>query len=250
MTSHQHAGQHSDHAAVRARAATSTPPRRTCRPLSRRRSASCPGTCRRPVFRKVNPAASPILYYALRTDHAAAVRSSTNTPKRSWRSASRWSTAWRRCRCSARRSTPCAIQLDPQAAGRRATSASTRSRARSTTATSTCRPELCWGTDKAYTVQAKGQLNNAAEFGAAGRRLSQRRAGAARRPRPGRRQRRRTTSAPAGSTAQRARRARRSSGSPGPTPSRWRSGSRHEVDRLRTQIPPSRRYRDPERPLA
>ena len=49
---------------------------------------------------------------------------------------------------------------------RRAASASTRSRPRSRTATSTCPTGILWGTDKAYSVESQGQLNNAADFGA------------------------------------------------------------------------------------
>ena len=37
----------------------------------------------------------------------------TNTPRRSWRSASRWSTAWRRCRSSAPHKYAVRVQVDP-----------------------------------------------------------------------------------------------------------------------------------------
>ena len=49
--------------------ATSTPPRATCRPPSTPPAASCPPTCpRRPTYRKVNPADSPILILSLTSD--------------------------------------------------------------------------------------------------------------------------------------------------------------------------------------
>ena len=53
----QRAGHHADHAAVRPRAATSTPPPRTCRPPSPRPRGSCRRTCprRRPTRRSTRP---------------------------------------------------------------------------------------------------------------------------------------------------------------------------------------------------
>ena len=59
-----------------------------------------------PTFTKVNPADQPILYLALTSRRCRSGRW-TNTPRRASRNASPWSAAWPRCRCWARRSTPC-----------------------------------------------------------------------------------------------------------------------------------------------
>ena len=110
-------------------------------------------------------------------------RSSTSTARRISRSASRRCRAWRRCRCTARRSTPSACS-SIRRRSRIARSASTKWRCASTTRTSTCRPACCGAPNKAYTVQANGQLAGCGGVPADGRRLPQRRAGSARRHRP------------------------------------------------------------------
>ena len=69
MTSTSSLGSTHDHAAVRPRTATSTPPRATCRPRSTPRAASCRRTCRTTrTYRKVNPADAPIMLLALTSD--------------------------------------------------------------------------------------------------------------------------------------------------------------------------------------
>ena len=78
----------------------------------------------------------------------------------------------------------------PARAGRAAASASTRWRAPCRAPTSTCRPASCAGPTRAYTIEADGQLTDAAGVPADRRRLPRRQAGAARGARPGRRQRR------------------------------------------------------------
>ena len=92
-------------------------------------------------------------------------RSSTSTPRRSWPSGSRPWTAWRRCRCTARRSTRCGSSSTPSSS-RRGASGSTRSRRRSQNGNVNLPTGILWGTDKAYSVESHGQLTNAAGFGA------------------------------------------------------------------------------------
>ena len=123
-----------------------------------RRCASCPPDMPPPSYQKVNPAGS--------ADPLPARSRSTTLPLSAARrvrgdppgaAASRRSTAWPRCRCSARRSTRCAIQLDPQALAARG-SASTKSPTRSTAANVNLPTGISVGPDQAYTVQANGQL--------------------------------------------------------------------------------------------
>ena len=62
----QHPRQHLGDARVRARAATSTPPRSTCRRRCCARSAQLPQDMTQPPsYRKVNPADAPVLFIAL-----------------------------------------------------------------------------------------------------------------------------------------------------------------------------------------
>ena len=75
------------------------------------------------------------------------------------------STAWPRCRCTARRSTRCASS-STRRRSRRAGSASTRSSTAVDNGNVNLPTGILWGTDKAYSVESNGQLNNAAEFGA------------------------------------------------------------------------------------
>ena len=63
--------------------ATSTPPRRTCRRRSPPRSRSLPADMPSPpTYQKVNPADQPVLYLALTSADAAALRRSTSTRRR------------------------------------------------------------------------------------------------------------------------------------------------------------------------
>ena len=202
-----------------------------------------------PSYSKVDPSRPPILYFALRTNDPAAARSSTNTPRPTWRSGSRPSTAWRRCRCTARRST-------------RSGSSSTRRRWRSRgigidevstrgarTATSTCRPACSGAPTRRTRCEANGQLNNAADFGALIVDLPQRRAGAAPRSGPGDRQR---AGQQDGELVQRRRApsCSRSSGSRAPTPWRWPQRVQGRDRReLRPQLPASVDVHDAVRPL-
>ena len=133
------------------------------------------------------------------------------------------------------------VQLDPDAA-RRARHRHRRGRQRARErATSTCRPARSTARTRRFTVQANGQLMNAAEYrplivayrnGAPGAaRASSGSVDRQRRERQGRR---------AGSTATRARSCSRSSASPAPTPSR--SSTRIKAAaaaRSATQMPPS-----------
>ena len=69
MTSTSGLGTTIDHPAIRSQRATSTAPRRTCRPRSTRRAGYCRRTCRtrRPTARPTRPTA-PILIYAVHSD--------------------------------------------------------------------------------------------------------------------------------------------------------------------------------------
>ena len=161
----ERARRDSDHASSSRSTATSTPPPRTCRRPSPRPRRSCRRTCRRRRrYRKVNPADQPILYLALssptlplytvdeyaaddpgpahldgqRRRPGAGLRLAEVRGARPARSAARWP---------------------------RAASASTRSQhGGRATATSTCRPARSTGTHQAFTVQATGQLTDAAAY--------------------------------------------------------------------------------------
>ena len=71
--------------------------------------------------------------------------------------------ACRRCRCRARRSTPCACR-SIRTSCRRRRSASTKSIRRSRTGTSTCRPASCSARTSTFNIKAGGQLMNADAF--------------------------------------------------------------------------------------
>ena len=69
----------------------------------------CSAICRNtlpypPSYQKVNPADQPVLYLSLLLADHARFPTSTSTPRRPWRSASRWSAAWPRSASTARRS--------------------------------------------------------------------------------------------------------------------------------------------------
>ncbi len=72
MTSTSGIGSPVDHAAIRPRRATSTPPRRTCSRRSTRRAGCCRPTCRprRPTAKPIRPTA-PVLIYAVSFRRAA-----------------------------------------------------------------------------------------------------------------------------------------------------------------------------------
>ena len=92
-------------------------------------------------------------------------RSSTSTPRRSWPSGSRPWTAWRRCRCTARRSTRCASS-STRSSSRRGASGSTRWPTAVQNGNVNLPTGILWGTDKAYAVESQGQLTDAAGFAA------------------------------------------------------------------------------------
>ena len=140
-----------------------------------------------PSIRKVEPGG--LAHPVLRPHHRrhAPLRSSTSTPRPCWRSTSpRWP-AWRRCRCSARRSTRCGCSSTPSLAQRgigidEVASAIAQGNVNLPSG-------VLWGTDRAYTVQASGQLHDAAAFRRAGGDVPQRRPRAPGRPGPGPRRR-------------------------------------------------------------
>ncbi len=83
--------------------------------------------------------------------------------RRRSRSGSRWWAAWRRCSCTARRSTRCASS-STRGSSRRAISRSRTSRRRSTNQNVNLPTGVLWGPKVALTVQATGQLENADQF--------------------------------------------------------------------------------------
>ena len=181
--------------------ATSTRPPRTCSRRSRRRCAGCRRTCpsRRRSEGEPGRLADPVL--ALHVRHAAAVRGQRVRRDAARAAASRWSTgvaagAW----CSARRSTRSASRSTRRGSPP-AASASTRSR--SAIAQRQRQPADRHARGRAPRVHDRRPrpARQRAADSARDRRLPQRRAGAARRPRRGRATASRTTSARPGSTA-------------------------------------------------
>ena len=151
-------GLDADHASSSRSTATSTPPRRTCRRRSRRRCAACRrASSRRRIRRRIRPTRRSSTLALTSNDDAALAARRVRRDDRS-RSGSRWWRAWRRCRCSARRSTRCACSsiptqlADARHRHRRGRDGDRRSR------TSTCRPACSTGPNTALTVQATGQL--------------------------------------------------------------------------------------------
>ena len=129
MTSTSSLGLDPDHAPVQPR-----PQHRRRRPGRagghRRRPARQlpPNMPTPPSYQKVNPADQPILFLAL-TSPTLPLSAVDEYAETLWPSASPWSTAWPRCRSTARRSTPCASSSTPRP-WPRAASASTRSQRR------------------------------------------------------------------------------------------------------------------------
>ena len=118
-----------------------------------------------PSFRKVDPSgvADPVLRAP--DQHAAAAAARRVRRDRSWPSGSPPSTAWPRCRSSARRSTRCGSSSIPSSS-RRATSASTRWRRRCRTATSTCRPAFSGAPTRRIRWRARASSPTPPGFGA------------------------------------------------------------------------------------
>ena len=110
--------------------------------------------------------------------HAAARGRWTSTPKRASPSASRMVTGVAQVQVLGAQKYAVHVQMDPARAGRRGRSASTKSRPRSRTGTSTSHRHIV-GPQRAFTLQATGQLMNADAVPPHGRRLSQRLARAA-----------------------------------------------------------------------
>ena len=183
MTSTSTLGSDPDHAAVRPR------------PLHRRRRAGRPGRhrgraapCRRtcptpPSYRKVNPADPPVSLPRAQLADPAALGASTSTPRRMMAQRISMVSGVAQVQVFGAQKYAVRVQLDPSA--RRARHRHRRGRARRrATATSTCRPARSTAANQAFTIEANGQLQNAAGLPADDRRLPQRRAGAARGARP------------------------------------------------------------------
>ena len=199
------------------RAATSTPPRRTCRRRSRRRCASCRRACSPPSYQKVNPADSPILYLALTSttlplsqldEYAETLHGAAHLDGRRRGAGA----GVRLAEVCGARSSSIRRRWPP------ARSASTKWRRRSPAATSTCRPACSAGPDRAVHRAGERAAHERGGIPPAGRRVPQRRAGASRRTRRGHRRRAEQQGRRAGSTA-RAASCSRSSASRAPT--RW-----------------------------
>ena len=175
-----------------------------------------------PSYRKVDPSASPILYYALRTTTLPLPQLDEYAETFL---AQRLSTVDGVAQVQVFGSQKYAvrIQLDPQQLAAAEHRDRRGGRRRSQNGNVNLPTGILWGTDKAYRVESDGQLDQRGRLPAARRRLPQRRAGAAGGPRPGGRQR---AGHQAGELVQRPARdrARRSSGSRAPT--RWRSPTR------------------------
>ncbi len=117
-----------------------------------------------PSYQKVNPGDQPVMFLVLRSPTLPLSHASTNTRRRPSRSASRWSAAWRRCRSSARRATPCA-SISIRGSWRPTASASTRSPASISNANANLPTGTIYGEDKTFTVLANGKLLRAAAYG-------------------------------------------------------------------------------------
>ena len=230
-------GRHEHHAAVRASTATSTRPRRTCRRRSRRRCASSRRTSCRRSYQKVDPSASadPVLRAALVV--APAVSSSTSTPKHFWRSDISMVSGVAQVQVYGSQKYAVRIQLDPQAMAH-AQDRHRRGRDAVNTGNVNLPTGVLWGTDKAYTVQANGQLTNAKEFRPL---IVAYRNGAPVRLRGHRQRRRRRAGQQAGELVQRcsARSCSRCSVSPARTPSRSRQLVKDEMAQMEASSPAS-----------
>ena len=97
-------------------------------------------------------------------ERGAALARSTSSARRRSRSGCRWSAAWRRCSCTARRSTPCASSSIP-ASSRRAASRSRTSRTRSRSRTSTCRRACCTGRGRRSRCRRPASSRTRTQFG-------------------------------------------------------------------------------------
>ena len=90
-------------------------------------------------------------------------RRSTSTARRRSRSASRWSAAWPRCSCTARRSTPCACRWIPAQLASRGIALEDVLTA-VTNQNVNLPTGVLWGPKTALTIQASGQLDSAGAF--------------------------------------------------------------------------------------
>ena len=116
-----------------------------------------------PTLRKLNPADAPVLILAVAAKDTRRCRSWTSLPMPTSRSASRPSTAWRRCRCSAPRNTQCACLSTPT----RFPSGGwdwTRWSARFRAANSNLPSGSLQGKARTYTVKSDGKLEKADGF--------------------------------------------------------------------------------------
>ena len=96
--------------------ATSTPPRRTCRPPSRRpRALLPPGMPTPPSFRKVNPADQPILFLALTSPTLPLSDARRVRRDAAWRSASRWCSGVAQVQVFGAQKYAVRVQVDPHA---------------------------------------------------------------------------------------------------------------------------------------
>ena len=189
-----------------------------------------------PSFRKVDPSASPILYYALRT---------TTLPLQQLNEyaetflAQRLSTVDGVAQVQVYGSMKYAvrIQLDPQQLAARSIGIDEVADAVEN-GNVNLPTGILWGTDKAYSVESQGQLTDAKAFRSLVVAYRDGAPGPAGRPGPGGRQR---AGHQAGELVQRrsAPSCSPSSGSRAPTPWPWPSGSRRRWPSLRSQIPPS-----------
>ena len=163
--------------------ATSTPPRRTCRPRSRRRCGTLPQGIIPPSYQKTNPADAPILTLALTSDVRCRSRRSTNTARRRSRSACRWSAASRRCWSYGTQKYAVRIQLDPAQLASRGIALEDV-----TTAVANQNVNIptgvLWGRKTALTHPGHGTARQRGRVRGHDRRVPQRRAGAPARSRP------------------------------------------------------------------
>ena len=146
--------------------ATSTPPRRTCRPRSTRPAASCRKNLPTPpTYRKVNPADSPILILGAHSDTLPLTEVDDYRRQRSWRSRSRRSPASRRSIIGGEQKPAVRVQVDPGEARRAGPDARGRARRRSPTPPPTPPRARIDGRGPSFTIYANDQLTKAEPYG-------------------------------------------------------------------------------------
>jgi hypothetical protein len=137
--------------------------RRTCRRQLRRRRNNCRRTCRRRrLIKKSIRRIRRLFFWRCRRRRCRFPRW-TITRKICWRNKFRWSTASRRSTSSARSLTPCACKLT-RTSSRPTDSALIRSSRRSRQGNVNQPLGTLYGKHQAFTVEANGQLMNAAAF--------------------------------------------------------------------------------------